>query len=115
MPVLMYGSETMIWKEKEMSRIRAVQMDNLRGLLGITFDHVERMENERITKKVYVGECAGISSLGRLQKSWIDSVRYCLKKRDLAVNQANRMGHDRIEWWMFVRVNSCGVTRKMSP
>ena len=31
----MYGSETMIWKEKEKSRIRYVQMDNLRGLLGI--------------------------------------------------------------------------------
>ena len=25
----------MLWKEKERSRIRAVQMDNLRGLLGI--------------------------------------------------------------------------------
>ena len=34
MPVLMYGSETVIWKE-ERSRIRAVQMDNLIGLLGI--------------------------------------------------------------------------------
>ena len=34
-PVLMYGSETMIWKEEERSRIRAVQMDNLRGLLSI--------------------------------------------------------------------------------
>ena len=33
--VLIYGSETMIWKEKERSRIRAVQMDNFRGLLGI--------------------------------------------------------------------------------
>ena len=31
----MYDSETMIWKEKEMSRIRSVQMDNLRGLLGV--------------------------------------------------------------------------------
>ena len=30
-----YGSETMLWKEKERSRIRVVQMDNLRGLLGI--------------------------------------------------------------------------------
>ena len=28
--VLMYGSETMLLKEKERSRIRAVQMDNLR-------------------------------------------------------------------------------------
>ena len=33
--VLMYGSETICWKEKESSRIKAVQMDNLRGLLGI--------------------------------------------------------------------------------
>ena len=32
-PVLMYGSETMLWKEEERSRIRAVQMDNLRGLI----------------------------------------------------------------------------------
>ena len=30
-----YGSETMIWREKDRSKIRAVQMDNLRGLLGI--------------------------------------------------------------------------------
>ena len=29
-----YGSVTMIWREKERSGIRAVQMDNLRGLLG---------------------------------------------------------------------------------
>ena len=29
----MHTSETVIWKE--LSRIRAVQMDNLRGLLGI--------------------------------------------------------------------------------
>ena len=34
-PVLMYGSEMMLWKEKERSRIRDVQMDNFRGLLGI--------------------------------------------------------------------------------
>ena len=34
-PVLKYGSETMLWKEKKRSRVRAVQMDNLRGLLGI--------------------------------------------------------------------------------
>ena len=27
-PILMYGSEKMIWKEKERSRIKAVHMDN---------------------------------------------------------------------------------------
>ena len=35
LPVLMYGSETMILKEKERSMIRDVLMYNLRGLLGI--------------------------------------------------------------------------------
>ena len=33
--VLIYVSETMLWKEKERSGARAVQMDNLRGLLGM--------------------------------------------------------------------------------
>ena len=81
----MYGSEIMIWKEKKRSRISAVQMDNLRSLLGIRrigkalneriitkrvneridegvfrwFDHVERMENDGIANRVYVGECTG--------------------------------------------------------
>ena len=31
----LYGSETMIWKEKKRSRIWVVKMDNFRGLLGI--------------------------------------------------------------------------------
>ena len=34
-PILMYASETMLWKEKERFMIRAVQMNNLRGLLVI--------------------------------------------------------------------------------
>ena len=34
-PVLTYGSETILWKEKERSKIMAVRMDNSRGLLGI--------------------------------------------------------------------------------
>ena len=35
LPVLLYASEAMIWREKERSGIRAVEMDNLRCLLGI--------------------------------------------------------------------------------
>ena len=96
-PVLMYGSETMIWKEKDRSRIRDVEMDNFRDLLGIRrmdrvpnarikelcgmtkgvderiyehilhlFSHVERMKNDRIAKKVYVGKCAGSRGKGGL-------------------------------------------------
>ena len=44
-PFLMYGSETMLWKE-ERSRIRAVQMNNLRGLLDIRM--MDRVPNARI-------------------------------------------------------------------
>ena len=40
-----YGSETMIWKEKEKSRIRVVQTDNLRGLLGIK--RMDKVPNAR--------------------------------------------------------------------
>ena len=38
------------------------------------FSHVERMENDRIAKRVYVGECAGSCSVDRLQKKWTDTV-----------------------------------------
>ena len=45
-PVLVYSSETMLWKEKTRSRIRAVQMDNHRYFLGI-----RRMDSPEITDK----------------------------------------------------------------
>ena len=45
-PVLMYSSETMIWKEEERSRIKAVQMDKMRNLLGIR--RIDRVPNARI-------------------------------------------------------------------
>ena len=46
MPALVYGSETMIWMEEERSRIRAVQMDKIRSLLGIR--RMGRVPNARI-------------------------------------------------------------------
>ena len=46
MPVLTYSSGTMIWREKERSRIRTVQMDNLRGPLGIR--RIDKVPNTRI-------------------------------------------------------------------
>ena len=46
MPVLMYASETMIWKEKERSSIRAVQMEILRGLLGLR--RIDKVQNAQI-------------------------------------------------------------------
>ena len=45
-PVLIYGNETMLWREKGRSRVRAVQMDNLIGLLGIR--RMDRVPNAQI-------------------------------------------------------------------
>ena len=103
----------------------AVQMDNLRELLGIRkvdrvpnarirvfcgvrkglderidegvlrwFGHVERMERDRVAKRIYVGECAVIRSVGRPLKKWIDTVNECLRKRGLDIRQARRMVQD---------------------
>ena len=44
------------------------------------FSHVDGMDNDRIAKGVYVGECAGSHSVGRPQKRWIDTMKDCLKK-----------------------------------
>ena len=121
--LLVYGSETMLWIEHERSRIRAVQMDNLRGLLGIRnmdrvpnvrirelcgvtkgvaekidegvlrwFGHVERMEKKRIAKRVYVGECAGSRSVGRVRKRWIDTVKDCLRKKKFIYQASKENG-----------------------
>ena len=66
----MYGSETICKEER--SRIRAVQMDNFRGLLGIrgmekvpntdrelcgVIKGVDGVENDRVVKRVYVVVC----------------------------------------------------------
>ena len=44
----MYGRETILWKEKEISRVRAVQMDNPKGLLGIR--RMDRVLNAQIVR-----------------------------------------------------------------
>ena len=142
-PVLMYSNETRLWKEKERFRIKAIQMDNLRGLLGIrSMDRIlnawkgelcrvkngldERidecmlgwfryLERDRIAKRVYVGGFTVSRSLGGPQKRWIDTMEECLKKRGLDVRQPRRMGKDRSEWWGFVRGNAWGVAQGMNP
>ena len=54
-PFLMYGSETVLWREKERPRIMDVQMHNLRGLLVIRM--MDRETN------VWVRELCGVKGL----------------------------------------------------
>ena len=116
-------------------------MENLRGLLGIKmervpnarirelcadrqdlderidegilrwFGHVERVERDKINKRVYVGECNGSRSVGTPRKKWTDTVNECLRKSGLDVRQARRMIQDRSEW----RASAWGVARGMNP
>ena len=59
---------------------------------------MERMENDKIRKRVYLVVCVGSRSAVRVQKRWIDTVKDCLRKRDLDVKQARRMVQDRSRW-----------------
>ena len=49
------------------------------------FGHVERMERDRIARRVYVGEYAGICLVGRPRNRWIDTIEECLKRRGFDV------------------------------
>ena len=57
-PVLMYDSDTMLLKEKESFIITAVQMDNIRGLLGIR--RMDRVPNARIRE--FCGKTKGVAN-----------------------------------------------------
>ena len=50
------------------------------------------MENDRIAKRVYIGECGGCRRGVLILKDY-------LKKEGLDVRQARRMVHDRSVWW----------------
>ena len=52
---------------------------------------MERIEKDRIAKRVYVGECAGIRSVCRPWKRSVDTVKDCLIKRGLDIRQARKM------------------------
>ena len=82
-PLLMYCSETMLWKEKERYRVMAVQVANLKGLLGIRMMHriqnarIRELYGVRIAKSVYVGEYTGSLLFGGPGKRWIDTMNEC--------------------------------------
>ena len=48
------------------------------------------MENDKVAKRVYVGECVGSRLVGRLRNRWIDSVNDYVKKRFFNIGQAKR-------------------------
>src|SRR5678816_1585400 len=134
-----YSSETMVWNKKYRSKVQCVQMDNLRGMLGVKridkmrnerfrklcgvkkgvnerinestlrwFGHMKRMNDSRLVKWMYSGECVGNRPAGRPKKKWIESVNECLKERGVSLAGAIIKVHNRSEWKGFVREYGCG-------
>ena len=59
--------------------------------------YVERMERDRISKKVYVGKCADSRSVGRQRKRWIDTVEdhiYLRKRFGCQASKENSAGEE---------------------
>ena len=72
-------------------------------------------DGDKITKRVYVGKCAGSHSVGRPLKIWIDTMKECLKKQGLDIRQARRIVQDWREWRGFVKGNAWGIAQGMNP
>jgi hypothetical protein len=76
------------------------------------FGHIERMDSERLTKKVYMGEVSGKRKCGRPRKKWLNQIeeilqegnvrshknrRACMKS-SMKVNEAKEICQDRCLW-----------------
>lgn len=61
------------------------------------FGHVERMENERMPKKVMDSRVNGGKAKRSLRLRWMDEVRRGLQDRCMCVRQANERTRDRNE------------------
>ena len=62
------------------------------------FRHVERMEGERLVKKIFRAEVEGNRRRGRPRRRWMDGVKSCLSERGLSIPEAKECVKDMREW-----------------
>ena len=62
------------------------------------FGHVERMENERLLKKVMNAKIDGRSARGRPRFGWMDGVKRALNVRGMDVREGNEHARNRNDW-----------------
>ena len=68
------------------------------------FGHIERMEEDRLVKRIYRSEARGVAPRGRPQLRWMDGVKRALNDRGVSVDQARVKVRDRNEWRAIVSV-----------
>ena len=69
------------------------------------FGHVERMENERLTKKMMNSKVDGRNVRSRPRFGWMDGVKKALNDRRLDVREAKERARNRNEWHVIVNQN----------
>ena len=62
------------------------------------FGHVERMDNERLLKKVMNAKVDGRNARGRPRFGWMDGVKRALNDRRMDVRKASEHARNRNEW-----------------
>ena len=67
------------------------------------FGHVERMEDERLLKKVMNSRVDGRVIRGRPRLGWMDGVRRALQERGMDVREAKERARNRNAWRVVVR------------
>ena len=64
------------------------------------FGHVERMDNERLLKKVKNVKVDGRSAIKRSRFGWMDGVKRALNDRKMDMREASERAWNRNEWRM---------------
>ena len=59
---------------------------------------MERMDNERLLKKVMNAKVDGRSARGRARFGWMDGVKRALNNRNMNVREASERARNRNEW-----------------
>ena len=62
------------------------------------FGHVERMDGERMAKRIYGSGVEGRRGRGRPNMGWMEGVKSALRNRGLSLEQAREGVHDRPVW-----------------
>ena len=78
---------------KEVSVCKKVDQSVLRW-----FGHVERMEEDRLVKRVYQSDVMGVRRRGRPRRGWMDGVIDILGKKGLSIEEARECVQDRCGW-----------------
>ena len=66
------------------------------------FGHVERMDNERLLKKVMTAKVDGRSARGRPRFGWMYGVKRAVNDRKMDIMEASKRARSRNEWRMIV-------------